>query len=64
MAEMKPCFGKELAMRFGPGTMPIGTDPNASRAECYACPDFDKCAKIINIVMQMRQRQSEEKKVR
>ncbi len=64
MAEMKPCFGKELGMRFGPGTMPIGTDANASRLECYSCPDLERCAIVLGVVFQMRQRQSEEKKVR
>ena len=64
MAEMKACFGREVAARFGPGTMPIGTDVNSGREECYSCPDFDRCAVIVGLVMQLRQRRDEEKKVR
>jgi hypothetical protein len=52
--EMKPCFGRELGARFSPGTAPIGIDANASRKECYTCPDFDRCAKVIAIVQQHR----------
>lgn len=54
MAEMKPCFGKELAARFSPGTSPIGIDANASRRECYSCPDFDRCSRVVEIVQQHR----------
>jgi len=61
---MKSCFGRELAARFGPGTMPIGTDVNAARLECYGCPDLEHCAIIIDLVMQLRQRREEEKKAR
>ncbi len=54
MPEMKPCFGKELAARFSPGTMPIGVDANACRLECYSCPDFDRCAMVVQLVQQHR----------
>jgi len=54
MAEMKPCFGKELAARFSPGTAPIGIDANASRRECYECPDFERCVKVVTVVQQHR----------
>lgn len=62
MAEMKGCFGRELAVRFGPGTLPIGADANTARQECYACADLERCATVVDLVMQLRQRRDEEKK--
>lgn len=56
MSEMKPCFGRELAVRFGPGTTPIGVDPEASRLECHGCPDLERCAVIVGLVVEMRKR--------
>ncbi len=64
MAEMKSCFGRELAMRFGPGTMPIGVDANTVRLECYSCPDIEHCAIIVDLVMKQQRRRDEEKKAR
>ena len=51
---MKPCFGKELAARFGAGTTPIGTDVNTARRECYSCRDLEHCAIVIDIVIKNR----------
>lgn len=61
---MKSCFGRELASRFGPGTMPIGSDVNSCRLECYNCADLERCAIIVDLVLQLRQRREEEKKTR
>lgn len=61
---MKACFGRELAFRFGPGTMPIGSDVNSCRIECYNCADLERCAIIVDLVIQLRQRREEEKKTR
>lgn len=63
MAEMKPCFGKELAVRFGPGTTPIGADPESARLECYNCPDIEHCALIVGLILQLRQQRREDKKI-
>ncbi len=63
MAEMKPCFGKELAVRFGPGTMPIGTEPESARLECHGCPDLEHCALIVGLTLQLRQQRREDKKL-
>jgi hypothetical protein len=56
MADMKSCFGRELAARFSPGTAPIGTDPAQTRAECYACPDFERCATVLSVILQSKKR--------
>jgi len=61
---MKSCFGRELAARFGPGTVPIGTDVNVARLECYGCKDLEHCAVIVGLALQLRQRREEEKKPR
>ena len=61
---LKSCFGRELAARFGPGTVPIGTDANAARLECYNCHDMERCAIICDLVLQLKQRRDEEKKPR
>jgi len=54
MPEMKPCFGKELAARFAPGSTPIGEDPEQARKECYNCPDLERCATVVGLMLQMR----------
>ena len=63
MADMKPCFGKELAVRFGPGTAPIGVDPDSARKECYACEDLEHCALIVGLALQLRHQRREDKKL-
>jgi len=62
MADMKPCFGKELALRFGPGMMPIGADPEAARKECHECEDLERCAIVVALTFQLRSQRREEKK--
>ncbi len=62
MAQMKECFGKELAVRFGAGMTPIGLDPEAARQECHECPDLDRCATIVGLTLQLRSQRREEKK--
>lgn len=62
MAEMKHCFGKELALRFGPGMAPIGTDPETARKECYECADLERCAIVLGQTFLLRNQRREDKK--
>ncbi|MCD6404363.1 MAG: hypothetical protein J7M19_00890 [Planctomycetes bacterium] len=64
MAEMKPCFGRDLAVRFGAGTTPIGEDPKTTRLECYNCPDLERCAIVVGLTLQLRQQRREDKKIK
>jgi len=58
MAEMKECFGLELANRFFSGGMGAAADDPAERQrlreQCYNCPDFEHCYQVLDLVYKLR----------
>ena len=55
---MKECFGLELANRFFAGACGVAAkDPvqrRQQREECHACPDFEHCCMVMNLVCNLR----------
>ena len=55
---MKECFGIELANRFFSGAYGVSAEDPAARRqqreECYACPDFEHCYMVLDLICKLR----------
>ena len=55
---MKECFGIELANRFFAGAYGVAAEDPAQRQqqreECHACPDFERCCMVMDLVCNLR----------